>query len=146
MKKGYTLIELMVSICIVCILSTLGLVISKGVEKQINYIKAKSVLCEISEGISYIKYYCRFNELSGQIQVKKNTKEMILYCFDSRRKILKKIKLPNGISFLGDLTLDVSNLGNIQSQTIWGRDKNNNKYEITISTNIDTINIYEGEG
>ena len=146
MKKGYTLIELMVSICIVCILSTLGLVISKGVEKQINYIKAKSVLCEISEGISYIKYFCRFNELSGQIQVKKNTKEMILYCFDSRRKILKKIKLPNGISFLGDLTLDVSNLGNIQSQTIWVKDKNNNKYEITISTYIDTINIYEGEG
>ena len=144
-KRGYTLAELLVVINIVLILSFARISLYNAVKNQIQYLKVKTSLYEISNSLSYIKYYCRSNKVNGRVKVDKNNKRIILYKVVNGTEVLKTRTIPNFIEFLANLELSVTNTGQIQSESIRLKDDNGNQYRISISTGIDTINVYEGE-
>ncbi len=71
MKKGYTLIELIIVLAIISILILPSINISKSYSESIMRIKGKSIANEIGNLISYGKYYCRYYDILGLIEINK---------------------------------------------------------------------------
>ena len=69
MKRGYTLIELIIVLAIVAILMLPTLNISKSYIEAIGKVKGKSIINDISNLISYSKYYCRYYSGYGVIEI-----------------------------------------------------------------------------
>ena len=69
MKRGYTLIELIIVLAIIAILMLPTLNISKYYREVAGRVKGKSIINEVSNLISYSKYYCRHYNSYGLIEV-----------------------------------------------------------------------------
>lgn len=145
MKKGYTLVELIIVMAILIILLVPTLNLAKSYKTTINRIKGKSVINDLSNLISFSKHYCRHNKVIGKIEVNKIGGEAIFKDMSGRGKVIKCIYLPEGFVFKTVNLLNVTTEGYIQSDTIRFLDNDKNAYKLTISTGIDTVNIYEGE-
>ena len=146
MKKGYTLIELIIVLAIISILILPSINISKSYSESIMRIKGKSIANEIGNLISYGKSYCRYYDILGLIEINKEEGKIVFKDISGRTKIIKTIFLEDGFKFVTNDTFSISKLGNIQkSDTIRGIDKNGKLYKVTISTGIGSVNIYEGD-
>ena len=58
---------------------------------------------------------------------------------------MKTIFLPENFKFSAMYILKINTLGNVESDTIRIFDNYGNVYKVTISTGVDTVNIYEGD-
>lgn len=146
MKKGYTLIELIIVLAIISILILPSINISKSYSESIMRIKGKSIANEIVNLISYGKYYCRYYDILGLIEINKEEGKIVFKDISGRTKIIKTIFLEDGFKFVTNDTFSISKLGSIQkSDTIRVIDKNGKLYKVTISTGIGSVNIYEGD-
>ncbi|WP_299994837.1 prepilin-type N-terminal cleavage/methylation domain-containing protein [uncultured Clostridium sp.] len=146
MKKGYTLIELIIVLAIISILILPSINISKSYSESIMRIKGKSIANEIGNLISYGKYYCRYYDILGLIEINKEEGKIVFKDISGRTKIIKTILLEDGFKFVTNDTFSISKLGSIQkSDTIRVIDKNGKLYKVTISTGIGSVNIYEGD-
>ncbi|MBS4956631.1 MAG: prepilin-type N-terminal cleavage/methylation domain-containing protein [Clostridium sp.] len=145
MKRGYTLIELIIVLAIVAILMLPTLNISKSYIEAIGKVKGKSIINDISNLISYSKYYCRYYSGYGVIEINSSKGKITFKDTSGKSKVIKTITLEDGFRFVSNNSLSINKLGHIQSGTIRIMDKNGKLYKVTISTGVDTVNVYEGE-
>lgn len=145
MKRGYTLIEVIAVMAINLILLTGVISVSKIYEKNLNRIMTNSIVNDVSNLISFSKYYCRYNNISGAIQANKNSGEIYFKDISGINEIIKKIDLPEGYTMSYSYDLQINNLGHVQSDSIIIKDRYGNVSKITISTGLDTVNVYIGE-
>lgn len=145
MKRGYTLIELIIVLAIVAILMLPTLNISKSYIEAIGKVKGKSIVNDISNLISYSKYYCRYYSGYGVIEINSSKGKITFKDTSGKSKVIKTITLEDGFRFVSNNSLSINKLGHVQSGTIRIMDKSGKLYKVTISTGVDTVNVYEGE-
>lgn len=150
MKKGYTLIEVaavMLILGIIFSLSFSGYRVYKSFEEDI---KIENFLYELEDTFCYGRAYCKNNGLRGTIKLKEyNDKFIILFSSDGESKIKKELE--KSIMFDKEYVFqypiidmyDINEYGIIQSKTTLFKDKNNNKYQISVNPTVN--NIYVGK-
>lgn len=145
MKRGYTLVEVILLLAIITLLIMPTLNIAKSYKDITSRIKGKGIITEISSLISYSKYYCKYHESYGEIEINNVEGKIIFKDTSKKGTVIKSISLQEGFKFTSNNSLDINKLGYIKSDTIRIIDKDGNVYKVTIATGIDTVNIYEGE-
>lgn len=145
MKKGYTLIELIIVIAIIGILMLPTLKLTKSFNNILNKSAAMGFCNELSNMISYGKFYCMKNNSYGEIEINKSAGVVKFKDKKQGGKVIKTIFLPGNFKFSAMYILKINTLGNVESDTIRIFDNYGNVYKVTISTGIDTVNIYEGD-
>ena len=145
MKKGYTLIELIIVIAIISLLLLPTINIANSMKNAMNRAEAVSFCNELSNIISYGKFYCMKNSSYGEIEVNKSVGMVSFKDKKQGGKIIKSIYLNDKYRFSTVYILKINNLGHIDSDTIQILDSNGNVYKVAISTGVDTVNIYEGK-
>ena len=135
MKKGYTLIELIIVIAIISVLLLPTINIANSINSTINRAEAIGFCNELSNMISYAKFYCVKNASYGEIEINKSVGTVNFK--DKKKGVNSKCK------FLTVYILKINNLGHIDSDTIQILDGNGNIHKIAIATGVDTVNIYE---
>ena len=76
MKKGYTLIEVIITLSIIAIILSITTLGFNYYKEQVNRIEAKSLLLEIKSLLSLSKAYCRKNNINGNIYLDLNEKKI----------------------------------------------------------------------
>ena len=145
MKRGYTLVEVILVLAIITLLIMPTLNIAKSYKDITSRIKGKGIITEISSLISYSKCYCKYHESYGEIEINNVEGKIIFKDTSKKGTVIKSISLQEGFKFTSNNSLDINKLGYIKSDTIRIIDKDGNVYKVTIATGIDTVNIYEGE-
>lgn len=140
-KKGYTLIELIVVVFILCILAGISSLSFNIMNSTINTLKVNYAINDITNFLSYSKYYCKNNNVNGVIFLRKEG-NMELKSVYNNITSSEKISLPKGLKFTTNYQINCNSDGVLSSDTIYFYDKDNKGYKITISVGVDTINCY----
>lgn len=145
MKKAYTLIEFTIVLSIILILIFPVFNVAKAYNEALLRVKAKGTMNDLSSLISYSKYYCRYYNVNGLIEVDKEYGKVVFKNLSSKGTIVKTIFIEDGVRLVADSSLSITKTGKVQSDTIRLIDSEGKLYKLTISTGIDTVNIYEGD-
>ena len=97
MKKGYTLIELIVVLSIMAIFSSMVVINIVKVKERLEYIEFKNLEAEVKSLLSFGKAYCRKNKVPGQIIIGSDRKTIKFIVTDRYSAITKVINLGNDI-------------------------------------------------
>ena len=145
MKKGYTLIEIIITLSIIAILTSIISLGSNYYKKTADKIKNQAILTEVKTFLSFAKSYCREKGKSGEIFVDESGKYIKFICFT------KEIK---SINFYDDFTIG-SNLDNQISindegfitkfQTISIYRDGEYIGKLTIAVAVGTMRVYESD-
>ena len=141
MKKGYTLIELIIVIFVMCIIISIGSISISVVKNTLNTLKVNYAINDITNFLSYSKYYCKNNNVNGVIFIRKED-TMELICVSNGKTSSEKLSLPKGLHFTTNYQINCNSNGVLSSDTIYFYDNDNKAYKITISVGIDIINCY----
>ena len=152
MKRGYTLIEVIIVLSIISLFSSITVINVGKFKDKMDDIEFKNVGYEIKSLLSFGKSYCRKNRVAGKIIVGNDRKTIKFEVTNSSFPISKTIKLNDdmeiGSNFnsASDIKKDENNIndeGFIKSAgTIILINKNNKRIEITISVGNDIIRSY----
>lgn len=142
MKKGYTLIEVIIVLSIMLILSSLASVGYKFYKNSSEKIKLESTALEVRGLLSFSKAYCRKNEIIGNILVASDRKSIY---FTVDNKIKKAIRLEDGLeigsNFVGNNVVNekgfITKAGTINIRS----DYLNKSFELKISVGNDIIRV-----
>lgn len=150
MKKGYTLIELIVVLSIIAIFSSIVVVNIVKVKERLEDIEFKNLEVEVKSLLSFGKAYCRKNKVPGQIIIGSDRKIIKFVVTDRYSPITKVINLDNDIEVGSNLRVsenlkqdanNISDEGFIKSAgtiTITNSSKTK-RIDITISVGNDII-------
>jgi len=144
-RNGFTLIETMVSICILTILFSIGISQSKFGNNLVNGMKKTDYVYEIQNLITYGKAMCREKNKYGEIIIDSRKNEIqFVEGWDSIEKI---IKLPKEVSLIPKTKIMlIGPEGKIvNGNTITLVDNYKGKQDITISVGGDLITIKDGD-
>ena len=150
MKKGYTIIELIVVLSIVAIFSSIVIINVGKVKEKLDDIEFKNLEAEVKSLLSFGKAYCRKNKVPGKIIIGLERKTIEFAVTDSRAPIKKVLNLSNGFEVGSNLMVsenlkqdanNISDEGFIKSAgTITITNKSKTKsINITISVGNDII-------
>ncbi len=150
MKKGYTIIELIVVLSIITIFSSIVIINVGKVKERLDDIEFKNVEAEVKSLLSFGKAYCRKNKVPGQIIIGLDRKTIKFAVTGSLSPITRVINLENGIEVGSNLKVsenlkqdanNISDEGFIKSAgTITITNKSKSKsIDITISVGNDII-------
>ncbi|SFC96370.1 type II secretion system protein [Clostridium uliginosum] len=144
-KKGFTLIEVVVSMAIISILFGATLSLSKMSSNISNDIKFENSLYEIENLLSYAKAYCKKNNMAGEIQIDSSRNQIIF--FENSSHVIKRLILPEEAKLTYNKEcLDISSRGHIKrGLTILVQDKWSKTHNITIRVGIDLIDIKDND-
>lgn len=155
MKKGYTLIELIIVLSIIAVISSITTINIVKFKEKMEIIEFNSVANEVKSLLSFGKAYCRKNKVSGQILVGNNRKTITFEVTNKNFPITKTIKLNKDIEVgsnfkvSSSITSDNNNItdeGYIKSAgTITLTHKSNKRINITVSVGNDIIRSYESD-
>lgn len=139
-NKGYTLIEVIVSLFVLTILFNLSLSISKFNNRISNDIRNDSYIYQIQSLLSYGKAICKEKNKYGKLTV--NTQSNEVRFIEGADKIEKIIKLPDGLKAIKNITLMINPDGKIETgNTIMLIDKQGERHDLTIRVGVDMIVI-----
>ena len=144
-KYGFTLIETVVSMFILCILFSVGLSLSKLGSTLSRDMENAAYVYEIQNLLSYGKAVCMEKNKYGKITVKSSENEIrFIEGWDNIEKI---INLPKEIKIINnDISVFITPSGKIaQGNTIKLVDKYGQRQDITIGVGVDLIVIKDGE-
>ena len=102
MKKGYTLIEIVVVFLLMAVLYSITTVSYKGYKNLHVKIESDYGIKNIIDFIDYAKQFCRENNTVGYITFNEDKNEI---SFQVNMKIVKKLNLGNDL-FLKDIALN----------------------------------------
>lgn len=142
MKKGYTLIELIIVIAMITILESTFLISVKIYKNLSNCICTKACSNGIQNFIDNCRQYCRVNNKEGRIQfhIENNEIDFIVNLdIKSKLKLEGSNKLCN--TSLSDNTINVKKDGSVNACTIKYRDDNGKLHIITICVGTTQENI-----
>lgn len=140
-KRGFTLLELVIVLSILSILMPLGLNAYKSARDISINLQKKSAIADISNLLSYAKYYCRKNDTAGKIRVE--GKKNMVFKDDADLTVKGKVVLPEGLSFTTNYDLTCTSEGMLSSNSIYLKNDSGKHYRITISVGVDKVNFYE---
>lgn len=143
MKKGYTLIEILVVVFIISILSSityLSVYSYKNMKNDIELVACENTVLSI---IDNGKQYCRENERSGYVIFDVVRNEVAFYC--QNRKV-DFLKLPKGIKIdsvnINQNRIDIDKFGIAgDAGTIVLLDSNNKYYDITVNVGAGYVEV-----
>lgn len=146
MKKGYTLIEIIVTLSIIAILTS---VISLGAnyyKKTTDKIKNEAILAEVKVFLSFSKAYSRKRNVVTKIYIDENGKFMTINEGLNRIKI---IEFNSGFSIGSSFTntdIEINSQGFITKSGSFFVYKNYNEIgKVTVSVGNDIIRMYEND-
>lgn len=146
MKRGYTLIEIIITIAIISILTSVVSLGSNYYKKTSDKIKNQAILTEVKEFLSFAKSYCREKNESGKISISSESDRMIFWV---NYKLIKEIEFKNDFKIGGNFNngiIDINNEGFITKYGTISIYKNTDYIGIiTIAVSIDTTRIYEND-
>jgi len=152
MKKGYTIIELVIVLTILTIFSSITAINVIKYKERLDDIEFNSIANEVKSLLSFGKAYCRKNRVVGKIIVGTDRKTIRFEVTDSSSPISKIVKLKDdmeiGSNFnsSGNITRDENNInseGFIKTAgTITIKNENEKRIEITVSVGNDIIRSY----
>lgn len=96
MKKGFTIIELIVVLSIIAIFSSIVIINVGKVKEKLDDIEFKNLEAEVKSLLSFGKAYCRKNKVPGKIIIGLERKSIEFAVTDSRAPIKKVLNLSNG--------------------------------------------------
>lgn len=144
-KHGFTLIETMISICILTILFSIGISQSAFGNNLVHGIEKTDYVYEIQNLISYGKAMCKEKNKCGEIFIDSMKNEIKFV--EGWDNIEKSIKLPKGVELIPktkSMLIDAE--GKIvKGNTITLFDSYKEKQDITISVGGDLITIKDGK-
>lgn len=146
-KKGYTLIELSISMAIVLIIFSLSFFGYKSYKNIYNEIQINQSLYEIEDLLSYGEMYCRNNGKEAIFKVYENEEGLVLELKERAGCILRKSELANVIKLqegsANSRTLNINSKGQIQADTIKFQGQDEKIYKLTIRVSVNLITIWE---
>lgn len=147
MKKGFTLVELIIVLSLILMICSFSFISFKGFLETKNRIRTKEFLYEIEDTISYGRSYCINNNIPGRFVMieNKNNEELV---FETGSGVIRKIQYDKVMEIdktnkLYPLitTININSDGGITSTSIYLKDRNNEKYKISITPIVFLINI-----
>ena len=147
MKKGFTLVELIVVLSLILIISSFSFVSLNSFLETKNNIKTKEFLYEVEDMLTYGRSYCMNNDISGRFNMieNKNTQELI---FEIGKGVIRKVEYDKTLEVYEknkvyplSIVINIESNGSIKSKTIYLINKNNEKYKISITPITFLINI-----
>lgn len=155
MKRGYTLIELIIVLSIITLFSSIAMINVGKFKERMDNIEFNNLENEVKSLLSFGKSYCRKNKVPGKIIVGADRKTITFQVTNSSFPITKTIKLNDDMeigsnfSSSSSITKDENNIndeGFIKSAgTIVLTNKNKKRIEITISVGNDIIRSYTND-
>lgn len=161
MKKGYTLIELIVYLSLICIISSIAMFSISYIRDLNKNISQKTVKNEIVEFIEDCRRRCKLNECFGEIMIDRDRNRFV---YKEGRKVLNKFILEDecrieyvtivrssGISGGGDLTstrekcIRIDSSGKMDAGTVFFRDRNNKEFDLVITVDTNRVRIKDEE-
>lgn len=113
MKKGFTLIELIITISLISIIVTASLISLKGFKEFKDNCEMDYTVNYIIEFINSAKCFSRIKGTSSIIVINEEESDIQLYF---NRRMLKNFKLPNNIKINSNNDdIEISSLGKIRS-------------------------------
>lgn len=145
MKKGYTLIEVIIVLSIMLVLSSLASLGYKFYKNSVEKIKLESTVLDVRDLLSFSKAYCRKNKVYGNLTVSLDRKSIIFTVDNKKAPIKKIISLEDGLeigsNFRGNNTVNEEGFIT-KAGTINIRSSYLNKFlEIRVSVGNDIIRI-----
>ncbi|GAA0723840.1 hypothetical protein GCM10008905_16950 [Clostridium malenominatum] len=142
-KKGFTLIELTLSIAIIMSMMAMYKFTYRGFHNLLNKVDILKCNNSVLEFINFSKRYCRENDALGKVYFSKGENSMMLIIGGRN---VKKYKLPSGfkITFINatNSVLNVNKLGQSSDGcTMKYKDRNNNEQTITVSVGTGYVQI-----
>lgn len=155
MKKGYTLIELIIVLAIISLISSIAMVNIIKVKEDLEVIEFKNSANEVKSLLSFAKSYCRKNKVPGQILIGADKKTIVFEVSDKNYLFKKIVILSKNIEVGSNFKVsssetssnnNVTDEGYIKSAgTITLSYKNNKKIKITVSVGNDISRSYESD-
>ena len=148
-RKGFTLIELVVSISLIMIIFSIGIGGYKIYKGRYRDIEINQNLYEIEDTLSYGEIYCKNNKVDGIFYVKQNSSGLIVGLKDRLDKKIRSIELSNSLRLdnnnvnLNEMALNINSKGKIQPGSIKFKDIDGKKYELTVRVGVNLITIWE---
>lgn len=147
-RKGFTLIETMVSLFILSILFSIGITLNKFAIKLSNNMANTACVYEIQNILSYGKAVCREKNKYGKITIDPKTNQIrFVQGADKDDKIEKILNIPKDFSMDGKYrSILITPKGKISKGTSIELIDNSKKRQIiTVGVGVDYIDLKDGE-
>lgn len=146
MKRGYTLIEVIITISIIAMLTSIVSLGASYYRKTTDKMKNQAILTEIKAFLSFSKSYCREKNQPGQIFIDEKGKYMKMNLLGKEVKVINfNYDFSIGSNFSNQI-VDINSEGFITKYgTFYIYKDNQNIGKITIAVSIDTVRVYEND-
>lgn len=155
MKKGYTIIELIIVLAIISLISSITVINITKVKENLEMLELKHSANEVKSLLSYAKSYCRNNKVTGKITVGLDRKTITFVVSDINYKtsktitVSKNVEVGSNFKVSSSITSSDNNIteqGYIKSAgNIKLTHKSKKTIDITISVGNDIIRSYEND-
>lgn len=136
-KRGFTLIELVVVLCILSCIMSISTLSYKFIKKVQDEQNVELSIRDIDDTITFARLYCLKNKSEGNILFDKQTGEYYFFIGRGGSNLIRKEKINGPIKFCGNTfpcawQIRINSYGVVSAGTISLMDNNKKLYEISV--------------